>query len=259
MTAGLLAGRRALLTGAASGIGAATARRFCEQGAAVVLTDLDGAGAEEQARSLRAEGLRAHAAPLDVTDDRAVARALADAARTLGGLDTVLANAGVLSLGCVEETPVEQVERLLHVNVLGAYSVLRHAIPHVRAAGQGVLLATASLAGLQGSAELAAYAASKFAVVGLVQSLAGELAPEGIRVCAVAPGFVGTAMLEPFAQARAAIRGCTRAEVVAAMLAATPIGRLVAPEEVADAFVYLASPLAAAVTGETLTVSGGAA
>ena len=258
MTGLLLSGRRALITGAASGIGAATARRFCEHGAAVVLTDLDGAGVEEHVQALRADGLRAHAAPLDVTDDRAVARALADAAQVLGGLDTVIANAGVLSLGRVEETPVEQVEQVLRVNVLGAYSVLRHAIPHVRAAGGGVLLATASLAGLQGSADLGAYAASKFAVIGLVQSLARELAGEGIRVCAVAPGFVSTAMLEPFAQARAAIRGCAPAEVIEGMLAETPIGRLVTPQEVADGFLYLASPLAAAVTGETLTVSGGA-
>ncbi|OBF13736.1 SDR family NAD(P)-dependent oxidoreductase [Mycobacterium sp. ACS4331] len=254
---GLLTGRRAFITGAARGIGAATARRLAEEGAKVALNDLDGEGAERQADELRSRGFDAYGTQLDVTADGAVSEALDEAARRFGGVDLVVANAGVLTSGRVDQTPVEQFQRVLQINVGGVYSVFHHAVPHLRAAGGGVLLATSSLAGKQGVTNLAAYSASKFAVVGLVESLSNEVAGEGIRVCAVAPGFVDTAMLDPFTSDKAASTGRSVDDARKGMIESIPLGRLITPEEVANTFVYLASPLASGVTGELLTVSGG--
>ena len=252
---GLLQGRRAFITGAAGGIGAATARRFAEEGAAVVLADLDAAATEAVAAGLRADGHEAAAFGLDVTDDGQVAEVVAAAVAALGGLDTVIANAGVLRLGLLEDTTEELLRLCLDVNVVGTVATLRHAVP--RMADGGAVVCTASVAGLEGSPELTAYCASKFAVVGIVQSLARELTPRGIRVNGVAPGLVDTPMLESFFAERARIRGTTAASVRDALVGGVPMGRLAEPAEVADVMVYLASDLSRYVSGATLPILGG--
>jgi NAD(P)-dependent dehydrogenase (short-subunit alcohol dehydrogenase family) len=251
---GLLAGRAALISGAASGIGAATGRGFAAAGARVFLADLDGDGAAEVAAGIRAGGGEAWSAALDVTDEDAVAVVVAAAAGAMGRLDTAVANAGVLLVADLAQTSAAELERLLRVNLVGAHNVFRAALPALRATGDGVLLATESLAGTHGSAGLGAYSASKFALAGLVQSLAQEEARHGVRVCGVSPGFIKTGMVATF---RAGLGSGSEAEIEAELAAKVAMGRMGAPEEVADVYVFLASPLARYVTGANVPVDGG--
>jgi NAD(P)-dependent dehydrogenase (short-subunit alcohol dehydrogenase family) len=222
----------------------------------VVLADIDGAAAVTAAGALRAAGHEAAALGLDVTDEPAVEAALTAAAGTLGGLDVVVANAGILSVASLDELDGRAFSRVIDVNLLGTFLTLRHATPHLRAAGGGVLLCTASQAGTRGYPRLSAYCASKFGVVGLVQALAQELAPDGIRVCCVAPGMVETPMLHLLIAPQHG-GGGDGEDPGLRVRGATPLGRPARPEEVADGLVYLASPLAAYVSGITLTIDGG--
>ena len=255
MRSGLLPGRRAVVTGAAGGIGAAAARRLCEEGAAVVLADLDGPATEATAAALRADGHEAHGVALDVTDDAQVTDVLASAAATLGGLDILIANAGVLRLGRLEDTTPELLRLCLDVNVVGTLSTVRHGVRHMP--DGGAIVCTASVAGLQGAPELTAYCASKFAVVGIVQSLARELAERGIRVNGVAPGLVDTPMLASFFNERARLRGTTADVVRDGLVDGVPLGRLADPVEVADVMVYLVSGQSSYISGVTLPILGG--
>ena len=168
----LLEGRRALVTGAGGGIGEATARRFCEEGAAVAVTDRDGEAAESVAALLRTAGYRVQAGTLDVTDEAQVEQGLGEAARAFGGLDLVVANAGVLTVSPLADLSLAAFEETLRVNVHGVFLTLKHAAAHLRTAGGGTLLCTTSQAGVHGYSEMSAYCASKFAVVGIVKSLA---------------------------------------------------------------------------------------
>jgi NAD(P)-dependent dehydrogenase (short-subunit alcohol dehydrogenase family) len=256
MTA-VLVGRRAVVTGAARGIGEATARRFCEEGARVVLTDRDDDAVEEAAAALREAGHDAHALRLDVTEAEEVARVVDAAAGLLGGLDLAVANAGVLTVSPLADLSLEAFECVLRVNVLGVFLTLKHALPHLLAAGGGTFLCTTSQAGVHGYQDLAAYCASKFAVVGLVESLAEELAGEGIRVCAVAPGITETDMYRELVRERARLWGVDEDAADGRIRRTVPLGRAATPEEVADAFVYLASPQATYVSGVALVLDAG--
>jgi NAD(P)-dependent dehydrogenase (short-subunit alcohol dehydrogenase family) len=252
-----LAGRRAVVTGAARGIGEATARRFCEEGARVVLTDRDGDAVEAAAAGLRDQGHDALALTLDVTDEAEVEGVLAEAAERLGGLDLAVANAGVLSVSSLDELSLGEFQETLRVNVLGVFLTLKHAVPHLRAAGGGTLLCTSSQAGVHGYRDMSAYCASKFAVVGLVESLAQELAGDGIRVCAVAPGIIETAMYRDLVRARARLWDMDEEAAHERIRRTVPFRRAGTPEEVADAFVYLASSQAAYVSGVALVMDAG--
>jgi NAD(P)-dependent dehydrogenase (short-subunit alcohol dehydrogenase family) len=256
MTA-VLEGSRAVVTGAARGIGEATARRFCEQGARVVLTDRDDDAVEAAAATLRGAGHDARAQPLDVTNEADVERVLDAAADVLGGLDIAVANAGVLAVSPLAELSLAEFEHTLRVNVVGVFLTLKHALPHLRAAGGGTLLCTTSQAGVHGYRDLTAYCASKFAVVGIVQSLAQELAGDGIRVCAVAPGVTQTDMYRRLVHERARLWGVGEKEAEERIRRTVPFGRTATPDEVADAFVYLASPRAAYVSGVALVLDAG--
>jgi NAD(P)-dependent dehydrogenase (short-subunit alcohol dehydrogenase family) len=256
MTA-VLEGSRAVVTGAARGIGEATARRFCEEGARVVLTDRDGDAVEAAAAALRGAGHDAHGQPLDVTNEADVERVLDAAADLLGGLDIAVANAGVLAVSPLAELSLAEFEHTLRVNVVGVFLTLKHALPHLRAAGGGTLLCTTSQAGVHGYRDLTAYCASKFAVVGIVQSLAQELAGDGIRVCAVAPGVTQTDMYRRLVHERARLWGVDEKEAEERIRRTVPFGRTATPDEVADAFVYLASPRAAYVSGVALVLDAG--
>jgi NAD(P)-dependent dehydrogenase (short-subunit alcohol dehydrogenase family) len=253
----VLEGSRAVITGAARGIGEATARRFCEEGARVVLTDLDGEAVEAAAQRLRSAGHDAGGLVLDVTDAAAVQRVLDGAADLLGGLDVAVANAGVLAMNPLAELSVADFERTLQVNVVGVFLTLKHALPHLRAAGGGALLCTSSQAGVHGYRDLSAYCASKFAVVGLVESLAQELAGDGIRVCAVAPGVTETEMYGVLVRERARLWGVDKKTAEDRIRKTVPFGRTATPEEIANAFVYLASPQAAYVSGVALVLDAG--
>lgn len=254
---GLLADRRAIVTGAARGIGAAAARRFCEEGAQVVLIDRDEAAVIAAAARLEAEGHQVHARAGDVTDDAALKRVIDEAAELVGGLDLALANAGVLSVCPLADLSPAELDHTLRVNVVGTFLTFKHALPHLRAAGGGVLLCTASQAGVRGYPEMSAYCASKFALVGLVQSLAQELAADGIRVCAVAPGITATEMYRELVSERARIWDVDADAAEVRIAETVPLRRPASPEEVAGAFVYLASPAAAYVSGVALVIDGG--
>jgi NAD(P)-dependent dehydrogenase (short-subunit alcohol dehydrogenase family) len=252
-----LTGRRCLVTGAAGGIGAEVSRLLCALGAEVVLGDLDTEELERLRVELAAEGFTVYPLAFDVTNDRAVADATATAAELLGGLDTLIANAGTLYVNRIERTSLDEFRRTLEVNLVGTFISVRHALPFIRGAGGGAIVCTASHAGIEGAPEFSAYCASKFGVVGLVQALARELAPEQIRVNAVAPGLIDTPMLSDFFGKRATVRGLDRTAVQSAALAAVPMGRLGDPYEVAGAIAFLISDLASYISGVTLPVLGG--
>jgi NAD(P)-dependent dehydrogenase (short-subunit alcohol dehydrogenase family) len=248
---GLLDGRRALVTGAARGIGLATARRFVEEGASVALSDV-----LDEVEDAAAE-LGAVAVPFDVADEAAVERGVVEARDRLGGLDVLVANAGIVRVAPLLETDLALFRKIVDVNLTGVFLCLRAGGRLFAAQGGGVLLATASQAGLRGYRGLGAYCASKFGVVGLVEVLAKELAPQGVRVNAVAPGTIHTQMEDRIVEGVAARTGSGLAKAQEALLETIPFGRPGDPREVADAFVYLASDLATYVSGATLVVDGG--
>ena len=250
-----LQGRRALVTGAGTGIGRAIARALAVAGARVAVTDLDGAAAQRVAREIDE---RAVSYALDVTRPGQSVEVMEQAAQSLGGLDIVVANAGISSMACVVELTEEEWDANMAVNAKGVFLTNQAAVRYwLRTGTRGVIVNTASLAGKQGVPLLAHYAASKFAVVGFTQSLAREVAEHGIRVNCVCPGFVRTGMQEREVIWEAKLRGMTAEAVREDYLALTPLGRLEEPEDVADAVVFLASDAARFITGEALNVTGG--
>jgi NAD(P)-dependent dehydrogenase (short-subunit alcohol dehydrogenase family) len=236
----LLDGCRAAVTGGASGIGAATCRRFAEEGAVVAVLDVDGDGA----RAVAAEvGGVAH--PVDVTDAEALARALGDSAEALGGLSALVNNAGTGNVMPLTDYPDREWDRILDVNLRGTFHGLRAGLPLLRAGGGGAVVNVASVSGLRPTRGEAPYSAAKAAVVSLTRSAALEAAPD-VRVNAVAPGFIATPLTSVATD-----------EQAAAIAGGTPLGRVGTAGEVADVIVFLCSPLARYVTGETVVVDGG--
>jgi NAD(P)-dependent dehydrogenase (short-subunit alcohol dehydrogenase family) len=250
-----LEGRRALVTGAGTGIGGAIVRALAAAGARVAVTDLDLRAAEAVTAEI---GSQAIALRLDVTDAEATEAVVGEVAGRLGGLDILCANAGVSSMARVVDLTEEAWDANFAVNAKGVFLSNRAAVRHwLRTGTGGAIVNTASLAGKQGVPLLAHYAASKFAVVGFTQSLAREVAAHGIRVNCVCPGFVRTGMQERELVWEAELRGMTPDAVRDEYVALTPLGRLEEPEDVADAVLFLASDAARFVTGEALNVTGG--
>lgn len=239
---GLLAGRKALVTGAARGIGLATARRFAAEGAAVALSDVDPLAVAEAAAGLTG----AVAVPFDVADEAAVEAGVAEAADRLGGLDVLVANAGVLHLRPIVDEELAGFRRVLDVNLVGVFLCFRAAARRFQDQGGGVILAVASQAGRHGYPRLGAYCASKFGVVGLTETLAKELAPHGVRVNCVAPGLVATTMHDELA-----------ASAERDLVEDVPLGRAGDPGEIASVLAFLASDAASFVSGATIAVDGG--
>lgn len=251
-----LAGRKALVTGAGSGIGRAIVRALARAGAAVAVTDIDPAAAAAVASEI---GIAAFAAGLDVTDAAATERAIAAAAGRLGGLDILCANAGISSMHLVRDLDEAEWDRNMAVNAKGVFLSNRAAVRRWLAEGtRGTIVNTASMAGKIGAPWLAHYSASKFAVVGFTQALAREVAPHGIRVNCVCPGFVRTSMQQRELEWEASLRGMSIEAVEADYVAQTPLGRLEEPEDVADVVAFLCGDAARFVTGEALNVTGGA-
>ncbi|MFD7286230.1 SDR family NAD(P)-dependent oxidoreductase [Streptomyces sp. NPDC059863] len=242
-----LAGLGALVTGGASGIGAAIATLLLARGARVAVLDRESAGAPAGTLALTA----------DVTDDTAVRAAVDAAAEEFGGLHTVVSNAGIGAIGTVADNPDEEWLRVLDINVLGMVRTARHALPHLRRSaaerpGCVSITQTCSIAATAGLPQRALYSASKGAVLSLTLAMAADHVREGIRVNCVNPGTADTpwvGRLLDQAQDPAAER--------AALEARQPTGRLVSADEVAAAVAYLAGPAAAAVTGTALAVDGG--
>jgi NAD(P)-dependent dehydrogenase (short-subunit alcohol dehydrogenase family) len=251
---GKLAGKVALVTGAGSGIGRASAQLFASEGAAVAVVDLREDAATETAGKISADGGRAVAIGADVTDADAIAAAVARTADELGRLDVVYNNAGIGSTGSVADAAEDDWDRCVAINAKGTFLTSRASVPHLEASGGGAIVNQGSVAALVGVANFAAYCAAKGAVVALTRSMAIDLAPRGIRVNVICPGTVFTPLMEPMLTARG---GGDMAKGLAMTVAKYPIGRLGTPEEIARLALFLASDDAAFITGSTFTADGG--
>lgn len=238
-------GKVAVVTGGASGIGAATVRRFVAEGASVVIADMNQQATEELATEL---GERTRPFTLDVTDFAAVESLMESAVESFGQLDIVFNNAGISSFGRVDEIDMEEWHRVIDVDLNAVFYGCRAALPHLRANGGGAIVNTASISGLFGDWGLPAYNAAKGAVMNLTRALAADHARDSIRVNAVCPGGVETAMTDSLAQSR-------RAQVHYERL--VPMGRMGIADEIASAVTFLASDDASYVTGHGLVVDGG--
>jgi len=239
------AGLSAIVTGGASGIGLATARMLATRGARVAVLDLTVA-------HIDGHGAPYLGVPCDVTDDEAVATAVTTAEATFGGIDVVIANAGIGAQGSVGENDLDEWRRVIDVNLLGVVRVVRAALPALRRSPAASVVITSSMAATVGLPRRALYSATKGALLSLTLAMAADHVREGIRVNCVLPGTADT----PWIQRLLAVAADPAAEL-AALQARQPIGRLVSPEEVAEAICYLASPRAAATTGTALPVDGG--
>ena len=244
-----------LITGAANGIGRAAALAFAARAAHVVVTDVDEAGARAVAAEI---GAKAIAYPLDVTDRAATQAIFDEAARAVGPISIVHANAGVSSMKPAVDLTEADWDFNFAINAKGVFLTNQAAVRHFLAHGvAGAIVNTASLAAKVGAPLLAHYSASKFAVIGWTQALAREVAAQGIRVNAVCPGFVRTPMQDREVVWEAELRDMTPDAVRQSYVDQTPLGRLETPEDVADVVVFLASDAARFMTGQGINVTGG--
>ena len=242
-----LAGKHALVTGAGRGIGLATAKTFAREGAAVAIADIDHARAHDAAAALKGLGARALPVQVDVADPGSVAAMVGAIVAAFGRIDILSNNAGVGGNTPFLETTFDEWERILRVNLTGAFLVAQAVARNMRENGGGKIINIASLSGQRGGEGRAAYGAAKAGLELLTKVMAVELAPLGINVNAIAPGPIETEM------ARVAHDAATRA----AYGNLVPMGRYGTPEEIADAAVFLASDESRYVHGHTLNVDGG--
>jgi len=249
-----LGGRRAIVTGAAAGIGRAIAAALARQSVKVAVCDIDYAAAKGAAEAI---GGGAVAVAVDVRKRESVEAAFSGAETALGGCEILVANAGVSTMRAALDLTDEDWDHNFDVNARGVFLANQIAARRFKSRGRGVIVNTASLAAKVGAPLLAHYSASKFAVLGWTQALARELAPLGIRVNAVCPGFVRTSMQEREVIWEASLRGVSSDRVVRDYIAQTPLGRLEEPEDVADVVVFLCSDSARFMTGQGINVTGG--
>ena len=239
-----------LVTGAASGIGRAAAQLFAEEGARVVVADIDRTGADATVGLIRANGGDATAVTVDVADAVSVADMVAATVDTYGGLDVALNNAGIVGAG-VDIADMDDAvwQRGIDVMLTGVFLCLKHEIPHMLAGGGGAIVNTSSGAGLIGFPGQANYVAAKHGVIGLTRSAALEYIGRGIRINAICPGTAHSRMVDEW------MDGSAEAEAEVAAL--HPIGRIAEPEEIARAALWLASDAASFVVGVAFPVDGG--
>ncbi len=242
------AGKVAIVTGGGNGIGAATCRALARAGAYVAVVDRDGAAAERVAGEIAGNRGNAAAYPLDVTDRIGFSAIATDVATKAGGVDILVNGAGVTVRRMIADMGAEDWDRVISVNLTGAFNGIQAVLPHLRARGGGAIVNIASVAGLRISfGGTANYSASKAGLLGLTRHAAYELAPDHIRVNAVCPGSTATAFggAMPSAEAKA-----ERGRKI-------PLGRVCEPEDIADPILFLASDAARMITGIALTVDGG--
>jgi 3-oxoacyl-[acyl-carrier protein] reductase len=244
-----LKGRVAAITGGAQGIGAATARAFAKQGSRVAVLDIDGAGAKKVADAIAADGGRAVAIHVDVTEESSVGRALAAVATELGGLDVLVNCAGGYGrLATVENMPIEEWDRTIALNLRSVFLMSKAAIPHLRRSKAGRIINVSSISGRQVTVSSSpAYGSAKAAVLQLTRFLAQQLGPEGITSNAIAPITTLTPRV-------AALRTEAEVERIASLV---PLRRLAEPDDHAQAMLFLASDAASYLNGITLDVNGG--
>jgi NAD(P)-dependent dehydrogenase (short-subunit alcohol dehydrogenase family) len=242
-------GEVALVTGAAKGMGLATARMFAACGASVVLADLDGGLAEKEAERIVAEGGTAIGVACDVADEAQVAAMVDRAIAEYGRLDMAFNNAGIQVPPSDADEPIEHFERVTAVNQRGVWACMKHELRVMREQGSGAIVNCSSLGGLVGLPQRAAYHGTKHAVLGMTKSAGVEYAPRGIRINAVYPGTINTPMVADMLEGQA--------DAMAEIMKQQSIGRLGRAEEVAAAVLWLCSPGASFVIGVGLPVDGG--
>ena len=241
-------GKVVLVTGAASGMGRATAELFADEGAKVIVTDLTLESAETVAAGIREAGGEARAWALDVADPDAIARVVAEAASEMGGLDVLVNNAGIATGGLVESEDYDALLQRSYDVMLTAHArLIRHALPHLKKSGEGRVINIASTEGLGATRGTGPYTVAKHGVVGLTRSLAMELGEHGITVNCICPGPILTGMTSGIPEE--ARNKFARRRV--------PLGRYAIPEEVAHMTLNLALPASSYVTGATIPVDGG--
>jgi 3-oxoacyl-[acyl-carrier protein] reductase len=242
-----LAGRRALVTGAARGIGRSIAERLARSGAAVTLADLDARTLSATVGELQSQRLDVSEVAADVTVEADVERMVSAAAERWGGLDIVVANAGRMTHGGVEANDMAALEAGLRINLVSTFMTCRAALPHVRSSAHGRLVLMASMAAFDPRTVTGvAYALSKAAITHLAGILSIELTGSAATANAIAPAAVLTEMSSAFGE-----------DVLAAFAARSPLGRIAVPDDVADVALFLASDLGGFVNGQTIRISGG--
>jgi 3-oxoacyl-[acyl-carrier protein] reductase len=241
-----LAGKTAIITGGARGIGRATAHRFAAAGAAVMLTDVEAAVGRDAASAIEAEGGTVAFTETDVTDPDQT-KALAEATvEHFGGIDVLVNNAGITRDATLKKMSEEAFDAVVDVNLKGVFNCTKAALPHLTESDAGRILNAASIVGRYGNFGQTNYVATKSGVIGMTKTWARELGRDGVTVNAVAPGFVDTDMMETVPDT-----------VLDDLTDQTPLGRLGDPEDIANAYCFLASDEAAFITGAVLAVDGG--
>ncbi|WP_265516058.1 SDR family NAD(P)-dependent oxidoreductase [Nitratireductor luteus] len=245
--------RHALVTGGGSGVGKAVAVALAEAGIAVTACGRR----LEPLEAVATEHENIHALVADVTDEASVAALYEKAEAARGPFDIVVANAGTASSAPAHKIPLDEWNRIVNVNLTGAFLTVKPALARMREQGAGRIVFLASTAGLKGYAYVAPYVASKHGLVGLMRALASELAATGVTVNAVCPGFVETEMLAETVARITEKTGRSREEARAGLAAVNPQGRFIQPDEVASAVQWLVSDGARSVNGQTISVCGG--
>ncbi len=249
--AGLVDGKATLITGAASGIGAAAARIFAREGARLVLSDVQTELGEQVAKDLNAQGAEAHFITADVAVEQDVQRLVARSVELLGTLDCAFNNAGIAPPpALLHETSLENWNRTLAINLTGVFLCMKEELRVMLERGGGAIVNTASGSGLIATPGLSPYCASKHAILGITKTAAVENARAGVRVNAILPGSTDTPMIQSTMSASAETRKM--------ILASTPTGRLGLPEEIAEAAVWHCSDRASYVSGESMLIDGAA-
>jgi NAD(P)-dependent dehydrogenase (short-subunit alcohol dehydrogenase family) len=244
--------RVAIITGAASGIGRASAIAFAREGARVVVADRNEKGGEATASAIHAEGHQAVFARVDVARETEIARMVEEAVARWDRIDILFNNAGVLLVKPVEQMSEEEWDRVMAINVKAAFLAIKHVVPHMRRGGKGAILNTGSIGSFTGQVGTPAYSASKGAIALLTKSLALDLGRDNIRVNCVCPGITDTPMLREHLG-----HGTEGENRIRARLARVPTGKILSPEDVARAAVYLVSDESEGVTGILHVIDGG--
>ena len=235
-----------IITGAAQGIGLATALKFAEEGATVVVCDLKPEGVDAAVALVRARGAQAMGFALNVTDRAALDLMAAAVKERFGSIDVLVNNAGITKDARLQKMTLEQFDAVIDVNLRGVFQATQAVLHTMVAQGSGVILNASSVVGLYGNFGQTNYAASKFGVIGFTKTWSRELGPKGIRVNAVAPGFVETPILATIPD-----------KVLQHMREQVPLRRLGRPEEIANVYAFLASDEASYINGAVVEVSGG--
>jgi NAD(P)-dependent dehydrogenase (short-subunit alcohol dehydrogenase family) len=251
-----LAGRRAVVTGGGSGVGRAVALQLIHEGASVTVLDIRSEAAELVAAEISTQGGVATAVQADVGDEASISAAIVDAAAALGGLDTVVACAGVALPGATAEMSIELWNTILRVNLTGVFLTVKHALPHLQQAGGGAIVTVGSVASLVAAGGTSAYEASKGGVLQFTRGVAVEFADHGIRANCVCPGVVATD-LRANSREVAGVANVSGSRRSGSDRIDVPMSRACDPNEVATAIAFLCSDEASFITGIALPVDGG--